>query len=493
MNIQNERQVLLEALRGDFNFFVACFFRIVRPEIPFDNAWYVRALCHALSSMLTKSSSRVIINLPPRALKSTIASVLFPAWVMGRNPEKRILCASYNDQLSKNFSRDFARVVKDPLFQEAFPRFRLGAKVAEGEIATTLNGYRIATSVGGMATGRGADLIIVDDPINASEIGSEAERIAVKEWFDKSIQSRLDRQGQGHILVVMQRLHEDDLSGHLLQKESGWQLFLFPIRNTGPERRVAIGHGQSCKWPEDADLMPAIMDRAEQERFKAEIGERTFSAQYLQEPLPAGGAVFKLDWIRSYPEALPLSGYRSVVLSLDVAVKPDDTADYTVCTVWGVGRTRIYHLLDVHRVRLPYHSVLALARDLIARYKATHVLVEDAANGMSLAQELARVNLYSTVPIRPKIDKLSRAQAATPPFEQGRVLLPEKADWRLAYIHELAGFPGTRYDDQVDSTTQFILWAEDRFATPDINPIPWAGEKQDPWFDDLGPDSPGLF
>ncbi len=493
MNVQNERVAFLTLLREDFNFFVACFFRIVRPEIPFDNAWYVQALCHALSSMLTKGSSRLIINLPPRALKSTIASVLFPAWVMGRNPEKRILCASYNDQLARNFSRDFARVVKDPLFQEAFPRFKLGVKIAEGEISTTLNGYRIATSVGGMATGCGADLIIVDDPINASEIGSEAERTAVKDWFDKSIQSRLDRQGQGHILVVMQRLHEDDLSGHLLQKDSGWQLLLFPIRNTGPERRIATGRGRTYTWPADADLMPAIMDRAEQERFKVEIGERTFSAQYLQEPLPAGGAVFKLDWIRSYTEPLPLTSYRAVVLSFDVAVKPDDTADYTVCTVWGVGRDRVYHLLDVHRVRLPYHSVLALARDLIARYKAAYVLVEDAANGMALAQELARNNSYLTVPIRPKIDKLSRAQAATPPFEQGRVQLPEKADWRLAYIYELTGFPGTRYDDQVDSTSLFIMWAEERFSTPDINPVPWAGEKQGRWFDDQGPDNPGLF
>ncbi len=142
--------------------------------------------------MLTTGSSRVIINLPPRALKSTIASVLFVAWYLGRNPEKRALCASYNDQLSKTFSRDFRRVVEHPVFQAAFPRFRLGAKVAEGEIATTLNGYRLATSVGGMATGRGADLIIVDDPINASAISSEAERNMSKEWFDNAIQNRLD-------------------------------------------------------------------------------------------------------------------------------------------------------------------------------------------------------------------------------------------------------------------------------------------------------------
>jgi hypothetical protein len=194
VTVHNDRQLLFQLLWTDFNFFVAYFFPVVRPEVPFDNAWYVQALCHALQEMLTTSRSRVIINLPPRALKSTIASVLFPAWYLGRNPEKRVLCASYNDQLSKTFSRDFRRVIEHPVFREAFPRFRLGAKVAEGEIATTLNGYRLATSVGGPATGRGADLIIVDDPINASAVTSEAERSMVKAWFDTAIQNRLDRQ-----------------------------------------------------------------------------------------------------------------------------------------------------------------------------------------------------------------------------------------------------------------------------------------------------------
>jgi hypothetical protein len=157
----------------------------------------------------------------------------------------------------------------------------------------------------------------------------------VKAWFDTAIQNRLDRQGEGHILLVMQRLHEDDLAGHLLRKESGWKQVLFPIHNTGPDRVIAVGRGRTYRWSEGEDLMPAIMNRMEQERFKAEIGERTFSAQYLQEPLPAGGAVFKLDWIRSHAGPPGHSGYVAIVLSFVVAVKPDDSADYTVCTVWG--------------------------------------------------------------------------------------------------------------------------------------------------------------
>ena len=244
MAVPSDRQLFRCLLRKDFGFFVTSFFQVVRPEVALDEAWYVGALCHALAEMVRQPGGRLIVNLPPRALKSTLASVLFAAWYLGRNPEKRVLCASYNEQLARQFSRDFRRVIEHPLFREAFPQFRPGSKSTETEIFTSLNGYRIATSVGGTLTGRGANLIIVDDPINASEITSESERNRSKDWFDKVVQSRLDRQHEDHILVVMQRLHEDDLTGHLLAKESGWAQLCFPIRNTGEDRLIPLGTWQ---------------------------------------------------------------------------------------------------------------------------------------------------------------------------------------------------------------------------------------------------------
>ena len=481
MTIRSDEKLFLRLIREDFQFFVMTFFDVVRPEVKLEMAWYVSALCHDLSAMLTGFGERLIINLPPRALKSTLASVLFAAWYLGQNPEKRILCASYNDKLASQFSRDFRRVIEHPLYRAAFPRFQPGTKSTETEIFTSLNGYRIATSVGGTITGRGANLIVVDDPINASDISSEAERNRVKDWFDKVVQSRLDRQQEDHILVVMQRLHEDDLTGHLLAKESGWKQICYPVRNIGADRLIPIGRGRAHIWRAGSDLMPRIMNRNTQDRFMVEIGERSFSAQYLQDPLPAGGAVFLLDWFKTYSEPPDPLDCISIVQSWDVAIKPGDNADYTVCTTWAVTRGKVYYLLDVKRARLPYHRVLELALQLIAQYRPAHVLIEDAANGSALAQELSRSNRHVTVAIRPRLDKLSRAQAATPAFESGRVFLPEAADWRHDYLRELCGFPGTRHDDQVDSTSQFVSWAESRFQIYNLNPVLLEQERDDSW------------
>lgn len=477
----SDEQLVLRLIREDFEFFVRTFFEVVRPEVKLNMAWYVTALCCELSRMLTGPGERLIINLPPRALKSTLASVLFPAWYLGLHPDRRVICASYSDKLASQFSRDFRRVIEHPLYRAAFPRLKPGTKSTETEIITSLNGYRVATSVGGTITGRGANLIIIDDPINAGDVSSEAERCRVKDWFDNVVQSRLDRQHEDHILVVMQRLHEDDLTGHLLEKDSGWKQTCYPVRNIGPDRLVPLGRDRFRVWRSGDDLMPEFLDRNAQMRLMSDIPERTFSAQYLQEPLPAGGAVFQLDWIKSRQIRPEREDCIAIVQSWDLAVKPGDSADYTVCTIWAVTRGKLYHLLNVRRVRLPYHMVLALARQLIAEYRPGHILVEDAANGSALAQELARSSQYVTVTVRPRLDKLSRAQAATPAFEAGRVILPETAAWRHDYLHELCGFPGTRHDDQVDSTSQFVNWAESHFQTYGLNPIPWGLERDDSW------------
>lgn len=383
--------------------------------------------------------------------------------------------------LARALGGDFRRLVSHLTFAEIFPGFRLDpAKNTETEVRTTAGGYRLATTVGGTLTGRGADLIVIDDPLNAVNAYSASEREKVNHWFDTALLSRIDNRDMGAIIVVMQRLHEADLTGHLLEK-GGWREFLLPARNIDGDRSFPLLTGGTHLWPAGADLIPSRLPAAIQQELITSMGEAAFSAQYLQRPVPAGGNIVKTEWFQFYTSAPERGDLRYLVHSYDVATRPSQAADYTVCTVWGMTHRGDYYLLDCRRVRVAFPDLLRLARELSRLHPPTHVLVEDAANGTALYQELQRERGYTAELIRPKHDKEARLHAATPAIEAGRVHLPTTGPWRVAYLAELTGFPGTRHDDQVDSTSQFLNWAEEKHRRPTFIPEIWSLEKEDPW------------
>src|SRR6266853_5566735 len=215
-----DNTVLLEAmLRHDFPSFVAKTFSTLCPgEIYLDN-WHLECLTWRLSQTAERKRVRLIINLPPRSLKSIVASVALPAWLLGQNPSRRIIEVSYSDELARKHARDTRTILEAPWYRRAFPATRVSPrKNTETEFTTTRQGFRLATSIGGTLTGRGGDVIIIDDPIKPGDAESEAERRRVNEWYDKTLYSRLDDKEAGAIILVMQRLHEDDLTGHLIEK-----------------------------------------------------------------------------------------------------------------------------------------------------------------------------------------------------------------------------------------------------------------------------------
>lgn len=477
----SDRGAFLQLLREDFLAFLAFAVPVLRQSARLEPAWYLDALCEELWRVSRARTIRLIVNMPPRSLKSTIVSVAFTAWRLGHDPSLRIIGASYNDGLARALAGDFRRLVGHPVFGELFPGFRLDpAKNTETEVRTTAGGYRLATTVGGTLTGRGADLIVIDDPLNAVNAWSAPEREKVNHWFDTALLSRLDNRATGAVIVVMQRLHQDDLAGHLLEK-GGWRELTLPVRNIDGDRHFPLLTGGTHLWPAGTDLMPSRLSTAVQAELLASMGEAAYSAQYLQRPVPAGGTIVKTEWFRTYGVPPQRSGLRFVVHSYDVATRPTEAADYTVCTIWGMTHSGEYYLLDCRRVRLAFPDLLRLARELIRLHPPTHILVEDAANGTALHQELARDHGYTAELIRPRQDKEARLHAATPVIEAGRVYIPEAAPWRVAYLTELTGFPGTRHDDQVDSTSQFLNWAEERHRRPSFVPEIWSLEKEDPW------------
>jgi predicted phage terminase large subunit-like protein len=334
-------------------------------------------------------------------------------------------------------------------------------KQAVTEFATTAGGFRLATSVGGVLTGRGADLIIIDDPLKAEEAWSDSRRNAVNEWFDTSLLSRLNDKAAGAIIVVMQRLHEDDLIGHVTAR-GGWELLAFPaIAEEAQSYAIETPYGARRFTREAGDILHPARESADTlSRLKAQMGQAAFLAQYQQAPCPREGVMVKTKWFPRYaPQELP-ANFEARVISCDTANKASELSDYTVFTVWGVKDRQLW-LLSVLRRRMDYYELKRVLKEEIARHKASVVLIEDRASGTQLIQELNRENVRGVKACQPAGDKQMRlwAQAAT--MEQGFVHLPKEAPWLDDYLRELTSFPNAKHDDQVDSTTQALAWANE--------------------------------
>jgi predicted phage terminase large subunit-like protein len=453
-----DRALLHAILRTHFPSFVRTVFTTVNPGDQYIENWHIFALCHQLIAVRNGNCQRLLVNLPPRSLKSLIVSVALPAWLLGHTPSSRVIVASYSDDLARRLARDFRRVVEAPWYRALFPGMRIDRrKNTESEVVSTAGGSRYATSVGGTLTGRGGDLIIIDDPIKPADATSEAERRRVNEWFDSTVISRLDNPVTGAILIVMQRVHEDDLTGHLLER-GGWQHLRIPAIATEAERSP-IGAGRFHERAPGEILEPNRYGMEHLESARRDLGSHLFEAQYQQDPIPAGGTLIKADWLRSCPfDANPRS-FEQVWQSWDVASKAGGRNDYSVCTTWGI-RRGTYHLLHVRRQRLEFPELLQEAKALAQTFNATRTLIEDASSGSAMIQALRRETRLTVRAIRPQFDKVARVQRASAIFEAGRVILPEDAPWLAEYRRELLAFPGGRYDDQVDSTTQFLIEVE---------------------------------
>ena len=317
-----------------------------------------------------------------------------------------------------------------------------------------------AVPVGGSFTGRGADIIIIDDPLKADDAQSEKARRSVNDWYGTTLLSRLDDKISGAIVLVMQRLHEDDLAGKLL-RDNGWRHLDLPAIALEDEQ-IAIGPGANHRRREGEALHPEREPLTVLEEIKRQMGSLAFAAQYLQRPVPPDGNLLKRNWIRSYDNAPSRGVGVQVVQSWDVASTTAATGDWSVCSTWLMSR-RTYYLIDVWRGRLEFPQVRRKVIALAQEHRPNRILIEQAGPGLHLIQDL-RTNPTSGVPmpigIRPEGDKLVRMEAQCARFEAGQVHLPKEAPWLSDFLHELLAFPNGRHDDQIDSVSQFLKWAE---------------------------------
>lgn len=470
---------LYEALlERDLLVFLEEAFAIIEPGRTLIPSWHLEHLSWLLGEVAAGRERRVIVTVPPRTLKSILISVVFPAFILGRDPTLKIIVASNTKELARKHAQDFRRLTQSPLYKRIFPRYQLahaGDRVLEQK--TTQNGHRIATSVGATITGQGADLIIIDDPNRAKDIYSEAHRNKVKAYYDQELFTRLNDKKRGQIIVVMQRLHQDDLVGHILER-GDWTVSRIPVKAIEPEAyRLGPHPAQVFPRPAQDILLPDIYDQEVLDDIRATTGSINFEAQYQQNPTPADGQIIKRRWLRYYDE-IP-ERFDFIVASWDLASTIEEQSDFSVGTVWG-RLDRQFYLLDVRRDRWESPDLRRLIEKTELEHGAHATVIEKAGIGDAIGAEMFRQSRIRPILIRPDGDKQSRLIAQAPKFEAGQVLLPREASWLGSYVGELLAFPGGRNDDQVDSTSQALKYMTNRMPRTPVARRPRHGRPDPP-------------
>lgn len=451
--MSDRSQTLRAILCSNFSEFSRKVFATLEPGISYQHNWHIDHLCWQLSRVERGELRRLIINVPPRSMKSILVSTAFTAWYMGRDPTRRVICASYASDLAKQLSLQTKGIFQSPWFQRCFPAFQLGMQKAS-ELATSMQGYRLAYGMNGSLLGRGADLIVVDDPIKPVSATSEKERQRANSTFDSTLLTRLNSKVEGAIVVIMQRLHEDDLVGHLLAT-GDWEVVSIPaiaeeagtfqLNDRGDTYHRAAGEVlHAAREPLEALQM---LQRAQ--------GTLTFSAQYQQAPIPLAGNIIKREWLRYY-DSLPKEFDRTIA-SWDTASTLSESSDYSVGTVWG-SKGLDYYLIDLIRGRWEFPELRRQVQQLSSQWQVNQTIIEDTETGRALAQDLRRTKVMAPILHKAKIDKEARFAAQSARFESGQVFVPTDAPWLSSWLNELVGFPNSRHDDQVDSTSQALSY-----------------------------------
>ena len=392
---------------------------------------------------------RLIVNMPPRHTKSEFASYFLPAWMIGKNPKLKIIQATHTAELAVRFGRKAKHLMDTEEYKEVFPTRLMEDSKAAGRWETEQGGEYFAVGVEGAVTGRGADLLIIDDPHSEQDAMSKKALDRAYEWYTAGPRQRL--QPGGRIVLVMTRWNKGDLTG-LLQKAQSepkadqWEVVEFP----------AIMPSGKPVWPEYWDI-------EQLESVKASVALPKWNAQYMQNPTSEEGALIKREWWRKWPETRGIPHCDYVIQSYDTAYLKKETADFSAITTWGVFRENEDSkpnliLLDAVKDRFEFPDLRREALKLYKYWEPEIVLVEAKAAGLPLIYELRNMGIpvISFTPSRGN-DKHSRVNAVSPMFEAGQIWAPTHLQFAQEVMEECAAFPFGEHDDLVDSTTQAVM------------------------------------
>jgi predicted phage terminase large subunit-like protein len=483
-----ERERARRAASASLYEFVRQAWHVIEPGVAFVPSWHIEVICEHLEAISAGEIRRLLINIPPRHSKSTIVSVAWPMWEWLTAPHEKFLCASYSGTLSIRDNLKARRLLESNWYQDRWGHmFQLsGDQNAKQRFENDATGYRIATSVGGTATGEGGSRLILDDPHGAQDAQSDAMRESTLEWFDQVWSTRLNTPKTDAMVTVMQRLHQKDVSGHILEDIGGWEHLCIPAEWDGKTRKTVLGPYDPRKKVGDL-ICPERFGTAEITRLKQLLGVYGTSGQLQQDPTPSEGGILNTRQFKLWPSVKSLPQFEFILQSYDCAFTEKTTGDPTACTVYGVfthENQRHVMLLDAWDEHLSYPELRKKAiADWTMEYggalkpgpgqitkprRPDRILVEAKASGQSLIQDLrmARVPVVSYNP--GNADKVSRAHQSAPVLELGVIWIPESGknpghavSWASAFMRQLSKFPVDEHDDYVDTFTQAIIYLRD--------------------------------
>lgn len=478
---------------------------------PFIPGWHLTGIAEHLEAVNEGEILRLIVNVPPRSGKSTLLSVAWPVWTWLMEsttplfgPEVQFFSASYAQNLSTRDALKARRLINSPWFQQKWAdRFQLtGDQNAKMRYENNKGGYRIASSVGGGATGEGGSIVLIDDAASAGQAQSEADRLAVIEWWDQTMSTRLNNPKTGAYVVVQQRLHTADLTGHILETSNDdWVHLCLPARYEADRHCVtSIGWEDPRKYTGEEILSPARFDDKALRALEESLGPFGTAGQLQQRPSPAGGGIIKNEWWQLWgdyenpdnPRYQTYPAFDYIVASLDTAFTEKEENDPSALAIWGVfsdtggtaqntseGRVKLGSygipralLMWALKERLPLHELVEVTAKWCRKFKVDRLLIEAKANGISVAQEMERLydgERWSVELIEPKGDKVARVYAIAPLFSAGMIYAPfevydlDTQEWRTRrwcdrVISEFSDFPKAPHDDEVDASSQALSW-----------------------------------
>jgi predicted phage terminase large subunit-like protein len=496
-----------ERLEDSFYEFVKAAWHVFDPA-DFVGNWHLEDLCDHLEAVARGYASRLLINVPPRTAKTNITSICFPAWVWAQRekgplmgPQVSFFYASYAERLALEHSLKCRRLIESRWYQKHWgSRFKLMAdRNTASHFENDKGGYRMASSVDARATGYGADLLVADDPHLVKEAESELVREGVVRWWSETMPSRLNNRQTGAMIVVMQRVHEGDLAGHILANDLGYLHFCVPMSYVpcqhvnvwnGDKLETVIGDDiaeideESIFWvdrrTQDGQLLwPERFPASEVAKIEKELGPYAYAGQFQQTPAPRGGGIIREEWWQTWDKETAeengctedkYPGFEFILAALDTAFTTDEENDPSALSIWGIwrdpnGNPNVF-LMFCWSERYEIHDLVSRVGDDCKKFKVDRLIIEDKAAGHSVSQELARIFGmldFGIELVNPRTgfiksaDKVARLQSVVHLFAEGLIFAPDKS-WADPMIKQCALGPRSLHDDLSDTCSMGLLY-----------------------------------